>query len=129
MDVYLNWHHGNIRVGAGGNFFRRFMFPILRGRQATKESLDQAQAALINSLNKIEKIWLPRNSHKKYMFGDEPSIADISLACELGHLESINFHNDILKPKYPSIYKWLYTDMMALPEYKKIHEETTARLT
>ena len=48
------------------------------------------------------------------MFGDKPSIADISLACELGHLESVNFHQDILEKQYPSIFKWLYTDMMGI---------------
>ena len=53
------------------------------------------------------------------MFGSEPSIADLSLACELAGLELINFPLD---KKYPSIHKWLYTDMMKLTGFKQVYE-------
>ena len=39
------------------------------------------------------------------MFGNEPSIADLSLACELGQLESFGYP---LIERYPSIGTWLY---------------------
>ena len=53
------------------------------------------------------------------MFGNEPSIADLSLACELAGLELIQFPLD---KKYPSIYKWLYGDMMKIEGFKKIYD-------
>ena len=59
------------------------------------------------------------------MFGDKPSIADLSLACELGQLESFGFP---LREKYPSIGKWLYEYMMESQNFKKIHEDGIAKM-
>ena len=56
------------------------------------------------------------------MFGNEPTIADLSLAMELLQLEGIDFHKKVLKVKYPSIYKWLYSDMMEIYGFKQIFE-------
>ena len=54
------------------------------------------------------------------MFGDEPSIADLSLAGEILNLEGIKYP---LQEKFPSIHKWLYTDMMSIEGYKKVHQK------
>ena len=35
------------------------------------------------------------------MFSDNPSIADLSLACEIGQLESIDFEGLNFKETYP----------------------------
>ena len=29
MDTYLDWHHGNIRMGAGGYMFRKYFSGIM----------------------------------------------------------------------------------------------------
>mgnify|MGYP000152933636 CR=1 FL=1 len=83
MDMYLHWHHGNIRLGAAGYVFRKYFFPNMVGRSAPKESIIEAEIIMHQSLKKIVKIWLPENSPTKFMFGDKPSIADLSLAAEL----------------------------------------------
>ena len=59
------------------------------------------------------------------MFGDEPSIADLSLAGELGNLEAFNFP---LKEKFPSIDKWLNVEMKSIPGYLKIHNKGAGKL-
>ena len=58
------------------------------------------------------------------MFGDKPSIADLTLAGEIGQLETINFP---LKTEYPSIYKWFYVNMLSLPGFKVIHYKGIAK--
>ena len=84
----------------------------MRGREANEVIIEEDWKNLLASMKKLEQVWLPNNSTKKYMFGDQPTIADLSLAMELIQLEGIDFHNKILKPKYPGVYKWLYTNMM-----------------
>ena len=56
------------------------------------------------------------------MFGDKPSIADLSLACELSQLEAIGFMTELEK-QFPSIHHWLYVNMMGIPGYKAIHDK------
>jgi len=53
------------------------------------------------------------------MFSENPSIADLSLACEIGQLESIDFEGLNFKETYPQIYFWFYEVMMKIPEFKK----------
>ena len=59
------------------------------------------------------------------MFGDKPSICDLSLACELTNLEAANFDFT----KYPEVNKWLYTHMMSIPEFKHYHELGSKKFT
>ena len=87
--MYLHWHHGNIRLGAAGFVFRKYFFPNMVGRAAHPESIKESEIILHQSLKKIVKIWLPENSPHKFMFGDLPTIADLSLAAELAQLEGI----------------------------------------
>ena len=54
------------------------------------------------------------------MFGDFPSIADLSLACELANMEGIKYP---LKEKFPRIHNWLYNNMMSIPGFKMIHDK------
>ena len=121
--MYLNWHHGNIREGASGYMFRKYFSVTMRGKEASEESIHECWKGLESSLKRIAKVWLPNGSDKKYMFGPNPSIADLSLAMELLQLEGINFHNEVLKVKYPGIYKWLYTDMMEIDGFKEISKK------
>ena len=83
MDAYLDWHHMNIRAGAGGLIFRSYFQKNMVGFEASKESIQETKMILKNSLETIENFWLKKS---KYLFGSEPSIADLSLACELTQL-------------------------------------------
>ena len=83
IDAYLHWHHSNIRMGAHQFMFRKYFIKGMRGRLASQSEIDEAWNHIFPCLDKIEQIWLPKDSAEKFMFGDEPSIADLSLAFEL----------------------------------------------
>ena len=59
------------------------------------------------------------------MFGDQPSIADLSLAQEITQLEGIKYP---LKEKYPSIYEWMYVHMMELPGFVEVYKEGSKKI-
>jgi glutathione S-transferase len=69
------------------------------------------------SLDKIAKQWLNPKRGFKFMFGDEPSICDLSLACELTQLHAVG-KESMLKENYPSIHHWFYVNMMSIPAFK-----------
>ena len=92
----------------------------MTGVEASKESIKEAWFLLHKSLALIETIWL----HDRYLFGSQPSIADLSLACELTELEPMKFNYD----KYPKIKKWLYQDMMDVQGFKNVHDIGTKKL-
>ena len=93
MDIYLDWHHANLRMGAGGYLFRKYFSALMDkdGVGATEESIKESWKILNRSLQQIERIWLKPDRGYKFMFSDKPSIADLSLACELTQLEAIKF--------------------------------------
>ena len=120
--MYLDWHHNNIRMGAGGYMFRKYFSAMMdkNGVGASQYSIDESFKLMEKSLKFISKIWLKPNDTKKFMFGDFPTIADLSLACEMANMEGIKYP---LKEKFPSLHEWLYVNMMSIPGFKKIHEK------
>ena len=98
----------NIRAGAGGFIFRTYFIKNMTGKAATPEQIKESEDMLHTSLKVIQKIWITGQS--KFMFGDEPSIADLSLACELTQLEGIQFP---MAEMYPKIHAW-YQNMLTL---------------
>lgn len=62
------------------------------------------------------------------MFSDEPSICDLSLACELTQLHAIGMES-MLKEKYPSIHHWFYVNMMSIPAFKQVHDDGAAKVS
>lgn len=56
------------------------------GIKPNPEAAAQAEKLLLSSLSKIESIWLKGNG--KFLLGSsQPSIADLSLVCEIMQLE------------------------------------------
>lgn len=88
------------------------------GVGASDFAINESYQLLLKSLKNIEMKWLPLDSKKKFMFGDLPSIADLSLAGEIANCEAMKLPIEKL---HPSVYKWLYTHMMSIPGYAKIH--------
>ena len=100
VDEYLDWHHNNIRLGAGGYFFRKYVSG-LTGKPAPDSMISESYDYIHRSLLFIEKFWF---SHKsKFMFGEMMTIADLSLACELATLFQIDYD---LKA-FPNTKFWL----------------------
>eukprot|EP00355_Strombidium_rassoulzadegani_P000139 CAMPEP_0168609458 /NCGR_PEP_ID=MMETSP0449_2-20121227/1219_1 /TAXON_ID=1082188 /ORGANISM="Strombidium rassoulzadegani, Strain ras09" /LENGTH=126 /DNA_ID=CAMNT_0008649607 /DNA_START=203 /DNA_END=580 /DNA_ORIENTATION=- len=120
IDAYLDWHHLNIRWGAGGYIFRKYFsgFMDKDGNWSTPEAVQESWILIHKSLKLIQKMWL--NGSSTYLFGEEPTIADLSLACELIQLQAIDFP---LKEKYARIHKYVYDDMMKIEAFRHFNEE------
>ena len=56
------------------------------GRPLNPEAAAEAEKVLLSSLSKLEDIWLNGDGHF-LLGGFQPSIADLSLVCELTQLE------------------------------------------
>lgn len=115
-----------LRMGAGGYFFRTYFSGLMSkdGIWATQESIDEAYTLMIKSLDLIEKIWLPKSKKTRFMFGDKPSIADLSLACEITNLMASGYD---LGKHYPGIHTWIMDAMMTIPSFKSLHDESLPR--
>lgn len=132
INSVLDWHHSNLRRGAGINLHRAvdcvvamviefsyacallvivfqwllcFCFsatyvlntvlaPVL-GIPASPQAAVEAEKLLSASLSKIESIWLKGNG-KFLLGGFQPSIADLSLVCEIMQLEVYNFNSMLI---------------------------------
>ncbi|KAL5672686.1 hypothetical protein ACJX0J_016992, partial [Zea mays] len=65
IESILDWHHSNLRRGA---------------------AVKQAEKLVMQSLGVIESVWLKGDA--KFLLGSpQPSIADLSLVCEIMQLE------------------------------------------
>ena len=80
VDEYLDWHHNGLRLGAGGFIFRKYVSPFT-GKPAPKEAIEESKVIFKRALSLMEKYWL--QGDKKYLISDQPTIADVSAACEL----------------------------------------------
>ncbi|KAM0882777.1 hypothetical protein ACQ4PT_032071 [Festuca glaucescens] len=99
IESILDWHHSNLRRGAEG------------------ENL------LVRSLKTIESVWLKGDA--KFLNGNpQPSIADLSLVCEIMQLELVGDErrDSILGPR-EKIGAWMENVKKATsPHFEEVHE-------
>ena len=69
-------------MGSVAYFFGKYLSGFT-GKWASQESVDEGYKQYLRSLTLIQRIWLKKDRKGDYMFGDKPSIADLSLASEL----------------------------------------------
>ncbi|KAI3522562.1 hypothetical protein L1887_00439 [Cichorium endivia] len=117
----LDWHHSYLRRGAGGLTFNSIMAP-LNGFRSYPQVIIQAEEILLRSLSKLENVWLKDGG---FLIGSsQPSIADISLACEVMQLELLSekdYHR-IMGP-YKKVKKWIDDVRSATaPHFDEVHE-------
>lgn len=98
--------------------FRKYISP-LTGKPATKESIEESLVIFARSLKLLETYWL---ANTPYLNSDQPTIADISAACELAQTTTLLLFVDNPK-KFPKVYAWLER-MLAMPGMKEIHDKT-----
>jgi len=55
----------------------------LTGKPAPKEAIQESWDLIHKSLGSIERYWMIQAEKSGFMFGTKPTIADLSLACEL----------------------------------------------
>ncbi|XP_066339276.1 glutathione S-transferase T1-like [Miscanthus floridulus] len=87
IESILDWHHSNLRLGAGTFVYYTALAPFL-GLRPRPDATKHAEKVLMQSLARIESVWLKGDA--KFLLGSpQPSIADLSLVCEIMQLEMV----------------------------------------
>eukprot|EP00744_Colponema_vietnamica_P021999 GILI01031544.1.p2 GENE.GILI01031544.1~~GILI01031544.1.p2 ORF type:complete len:181 (-),score=54.88 GILI01031544.1:158-700(-) len=114
VDFWLDWHHGNLRRGSMVLVFNLFLAPR-RGLPVSQEKVKEATQILTTSL-KFLNTHFEKTRHP-FLTGPRPSIADISLSCEVAQLSLINFD---LSP-YVHVSAWLSRLSTELPYWEEVN--------
>ncbi|KAI8569515.1 hypothetical protein RHMOL_Rhmol02G0284700 [Rhododendron molle] len=131
IESVLDWHHLNLRHGALRLVQAVALAPKL-GRPPNPQVAAEAEKLLCESLEKIETVWLKESG--PFLLGNsEPSIADLSLVCEIMQLEVLDEKDidRILGPR-KIVQQWMEdTKNATKPHFEEIHGllyETKAEL-
>ncbi|MCO5583822.1 hypothetical protein L7F22_037737 [Adiantum nelumboides] len=121
IECILDWHHTNLRRGSAGLVMNRVIAPAL-GRPLDAKAASESEVVLKASLDKINTFWL--NENGSFLTGSsQPSIADLSLACEVTQLEFLGEEKmaEYLSP-YAKVRNWLDAVEKALsPHFEQVH--------
>lgn len=102
VNIYLHWHHLNIRFGCGHYLYKKIVRPLFSNQPFNKELEAEMLFIQKKSLHFIDDIM----KNGKFVAGtDLPSIADISCYMEVGNLQLIEFD---FSP-FPNLVKWRET--------------------
>ncbi|XP_024031262.1 LOW QUALITY PROTEIN: glutathione S-transferase T1 [Morus notabilis] len=122
INSVLDWHHSNLRRGAVTYVVNTVLGPVL-GLRPDPQAAAEAEKLLSSSLSKIESIWLKGNG--KFLLGGlQPSIADLSLACEIMQLELLDEKDRIriLGPHKKVQKQWVENTKTATsPRFDEVH--------
>ncbi|KAK9716559.1 hypothetical protein RND81_06G241800 [Saponaria officinalis] len=117
----LDWHHSNLRRGSMTYVFNTVLAAAF-GRPSNPQAAKEGEKILISSLAKIETVWLKGSG--KFLLGSyQPSIADLSLVCEIMQLEILeeDDYNRILTP-YKKVEEWVEATKIATqPHFEDVH--------
>ncbi|CAL1401092.1 unnamed protein product [Linum trigynum] len=122
IQSVLDWHHTSLRRGAVMFVLNKALGPAL-GRPLNPELAAEGEKILTASLSKLESFWL-KGSGKFLLGGNQPSIADISLVCELMQLEVMDDidRNRVLSP-HKKVLQWIeYTKDATSPHFDEVHQ-------
>lgn len=121
INSVLDWHHSNLRRGAVGYLFNTTFAPVF-GLPLNSQAAAEDEKLLSASLAKIESFWLQGNG--SFLLGNtEPSIADLSLVCEIMQLEVLDDEDKerIVSP-YKKVLKWIDDTKKATePHFDEAH--------
>lgn len=120
IDSVLDWHHTNLRRAAT-YVFNSVLAPAF-GLPTNLEAAAEAEKIMIASLARLDSFWLKESG--PFLLGNsQPSIADISLVCEIMQLQFIDkeTRDRILSP-YKKVLKWIDdTKNATQPQFDEIH--------
>ncbi|KAH7840795.1 hypothetical protein Vadar_021756 [Vaccinium darrowii] len=121
IDSVLDWHHLNLRHGALRLVQAVALAPKL-GRQPNPQVAIEAEKLLSESLEKIETFWL-QGSGPFLLGNSEPSIADLSLVCEIMQLEVLDDKDiDRILGPHKKVQQWMEdTKTATKPHFEEIH--------
>ncbi|KAH8940807.1 hypothetical protein BDL97_14G004300 [Sphagnum fallax] len=111
VDRVLDWHFGNLHRDVAQFLVHRELAPLL-GRTKNPTSAAEAEDSLKQSLKTMETVWLKDSPF--LAGGSQPSIADISSACQLQQLKLLDKEEPgaLLAP-YEKVKAW----MVAVEEF------------
>ncbi|KAM3263359.1 glutathione S-transferase T1 [Capsicum annuum] len=120
VESMLDWHRTTFPRGPGSYFFYA-VFASAVGRPLNAKAAARTEKNLIAALAKIESVWLQKKG--RFLLGsNQPSIADLSLACEVMQLEGLDEkeHERILGP-FKRVLKWLDDTKNAMaPHFEEV---------
>ncbi|XVF51502.1 hypothetical protein PTKIN_Ptkin04bG0190100 [Pterospermum kingtungense] len=117
----LDWHHNNLRRGPVAYVLHTTLAPT-RGLPLNPQAAAEAEKFISSSLSKIESIWLKGNE-RFLLGGNNPSIADLSLVCEITQLEVLDEkdRNRLLGP-HKKVQQWIENTRNATqPHFDEVH--------
>ncbi|XP_038687046.1 glutathione S-transferase T1-like [Tripterygium wilfordii] len=118
----LDWHHSNLRRGAAAFVLNTVLAPAL-GLPLNPQAAAEAEKILTQSLSTMETVWL-KGSGKFLLGSNQPSIADLSLACEIMQLELLDEkdRSRIFGP-HKKVQQWIDdTKNATRPHFDQVHE-------
>ncbi|XP_020260617.1 glutathione S-transferase T1-like [Asparagus officinalis] len=122
INAILDWHHSNLRHGAETFAIYSTLAPLF-GLRLNSQAAKEGEKLLMSSLSKIESLWLKGDA--KFLLGNlQPSIADLSLVCEIMELEVVDdAHRQRILGPHKKIVQWIenvknYTN----PHFEQVHE-------
>ncbi|PIA49467.1 hypothetical protein AQUCO_01300343v1 [Aquilegia coerulea] len=121
INSVLDWHHSNLRSGAANYVLNSVLGPAL-GLPLNPTKASEAENILNASLSTLESYWLKEDG-KFLVGGSQPSIADISLVCEITQLELLEEKDchRILAP-HKKVLQWIEDTRLATsPHFEEVH--------
>jgi glutathione S-transferase len=100
VNVYLHWHHLNVRYGCGHYFYRKKVRPLFSNRGFSN---DFEEEMLFVQRKSLELLEATLKNHDFVAATNEISIADLVCYCEVTHLRLLNFDFSI----YPKLQAWI----------------------
>lgn len=106
---------------SAGYIFNTVLAPAF-GLPLNPQAAAEAEKVLLASLAKVESVWLQRKG--RFLLGSgQPSIADLSLVCEIMELEILDEKDRerIIGP-YKRVLKWIDDTKNAMePHFQEVH--------
>ncbi|EEF51173.1 glutathione S-transferase T1 [Ricinus communis] len=118
----LDWHHSNLRRGSVMYILNTKLGPVF-GLPLNPQAAAEGEKLLSCSLKRIESFWLS-DSGPFLVGGDKPSIADLSLICEIMQLEILDEddRHRLLEP-YKKVKQWIENVKEATsPHFDEVHD-------
>ncbi|XP_059277729.1 glutathione S-transferase T1-like [Lycium ferocissimum] len=121
VESVLDWHRTTFPRGPASYVFYSVLAPAV-GLPLNTKAAARTEKNLIASIATIESVWLQKKG--RFLLGnDQPSIADLSLACEIMNLEVVDEKDRerILGP-FKRVQKWLDDTKSAMaPHFEEVH--------
>ncbi|KAK4797226.1 hypothetical protein SAY86_029552 [Trapa natans] len=122
IQSVLDWHHSNLRKGAVGYVLNSTLAPAF-GLSLNPEAATKAAEVLSSSLSTIESIWL-KGKGRFLLGGFQPTIADLSLVCEIMQLEVLDEKDrDRFLGPHKKVQEWIENTRKATqPHFDEVHK-------